>query len=55
MTGTLAWWFWGLVHVFFLVGARNRLTVILNWLWSYITYRPSTRLITGAVEYESQP
>lgn len=48
--GALAWWFWGFVHVFFLVGGRNRLTVILNWLWSYFTFRANTRLITGALE-----
>mgnify|MGYP003385467173 CR=1 FL=1 len=50
--GALAWWFWGLVHVFFLVGTRNRLTVIINWLWSYITFRASTRLITGPAAQE---
>jgi NADH:ubiquinone reductase (H+-translocating) len=45
--GAFAWWLWGVVHVLFLVGARNRLAVILNWAWSYFTFRASTRLITG--------
>jgi NADH dehydrogenase FAD-containing subunit/uncharacterized membrane protein YphA (DoxX/SURF4 family) len=45
--GALAWWFWGAAHVAFLVGGRNRTTVILDWLWAYLTYRRSTRLITG--------
>jgi NADH dehydrogenase/putative oxidoreductase len=45
--GALAWWFWGAAHVAFLVGGRNRATVILDWLWAYVTYRRSTRLITG--------
>jgi hypothetical protein len=42
-----AWWLWGAVHVAFLVGARNRLTVMLNWAWAYVTYRRGIRLITG--------
>lgn len=45
--GAIAWWFWGAAHVAFLVGGRNRATVILDWLWAYLTYRRSTRLITG--------
>ena len=50
LSGRIAWWLWGIVHVFFLVGGRNRLAVMLNWGWSYFSYRHSTRLITGAVE-----
>jgi NADH:ubiquinone reductase (H+-translocating) len=46
--GAPAWWFWGAVHVAYLVGGRNRATVLLDWLWAYLTYRRSTRLITGA-------
>ncbi len=45
--GALAWWFWGAAHVTLLVGGRNKATVILDWLWAYLTYRQSTRLITG--------
>src|SRR5258706_7059572 len=48
LSGVFAWWLWGVVHVFFLLGSRNRLAVVLNWLWSYVTYRASTRLITGS-------
>ena len=44
--GAPAWWFWGAAHVMFLVGGRNRATVILDWVWAYLTYRRSTRLIT---------
>ncbi|MEM8811751.1 MAG: FAD-dependent oxidoreductase [Pseudomonadota bacterium] len=47
LSGSLAWWLWGVVHVFFLLGTRNRLAVMMNWIWSYLTYRNSTRLITG--------
>jgi NADH dehydrogenase len=45
--GAPAWWLWGLAHVLLLTGGRNRATVVLNWLWAYITYRRGTRLITG--------
>ncbi len=48
LRGALAWWLWGVVHVLFLLGTKNRLSVALSWLWSYITYRASTRLITGS-------
>lgn len=47
LSGTAAWWLWGIVHVAFLVGARNRLAVMLDWFWSYLTFRRGTRLITG--------
>ena len=45
--GAPAWWFWGIAHVLLLGGGRNRVSVVLNWLWAYLTYRRSTRLITG--------
>jgi NADH dehydrogenase FAD-containing subunit len=44
--GAFAWWLWGAAHIAFLVGARNRLTVLVEWVWAYLTYRRSTRLIT---------
>ena len=47
LSGPLAWWLWGLVHIFFLVGARNRVAVAIEWFWAYLTFRRSTRLITG--------
>jgi len=45
--GAPAWWLWGLVHVGFLVGLRNRVSVMFDWFWAYLTYRAGTRLITG--------
>jgi len=45
-TGWPAWWLWGIVHIFFLIGLRNRLTVALSWLWIYTTGQRSARLIT---------
>jgi NADH dehydrogenase/putative oxidoreductase len=46
VTGATAWWLWGAVHVFFLVGVRNRLSVMLGWVWSYFTFDVGARLIT---------
>jgi NADH dehydrogenase len=46
ITGRVAWWVWGIAHIYFLVDLRNRLTVTLSWLWIYITGRRSARLIT---------
>jgi NADH:ubiquinone reductase (H+-translocating) len=48
LRGAAAWWLWSIAHVLFLVGSRNRVAVVLNWIWSYVTYRASTRLITGS-------
>ena len=46
VTGAMAWWLWGAVHVFFLVGVRNRLSVMFGWIWSYFTFDVGVRLIT---------
>jgi NADH:ubiquinone reductase (H+-translocating) len=45
--GRIAWLLWGLVHVYFLIGFRNRLAVLLDWLWAYVTFEHGSRLITG--------
>jgi NADH dehydrogenase len=47
LSGTLAWWLWGLAHIYFLIGFRNRLLVALNWAWTYVSLQRGTRLITG--------
>ena len=47
LDGTLAWLFWGLVHVFLLIGFRNQVIVMLDWVWSYVTFQSGARLITG--------
>jgi NADH:ubiquinone reductase (H+-translocating) len=44
--GRLAWWIWGLAHIYFLIGLRNRLAVALSWFWIYVTGNRSARLIT---------
>ena len=46
LTGRPAWWFWGIAHIFFLIGARSRATVAWNWLWTYFKGQHSARLIT---------
>jgi len=43
--GALAWWFWLIAHVFFLIGFRNRLAVLLNWAWSYWTFQRHARIV----------
>ncbi len=50
LSGVLAWWLWGIVHVLFLVDVRKRLTVAIEWFWAYLTYQRGTRLITGGRE-----
>jgi hypothetical protein len=55
LRGALAWWFWGAVHVGFLVDVRSRLSVMFDWLWAYLTYRSGTRLITGSGPAMSSP
>jgi NADH dehydrogenase len=47
LKGYLAWWFWLFLHIFKLIGFRNRLTVMTQWAFSYLTYQRSVRLITG--------
>ena len=44
--GWIAWWIWGLAHIYFLIGLRNRLAVALSWLWIYLTGNRSACLIT---------
>jgi len=46
LRGWLAWWIWGLAHIYFLIGVRNRLAVALSWLWVYVTGSRSAHLIT---------
>jgi len=45
--GWIAWWLWGVAHIYFLIDFRSRFIVALQWFWSYATYRRGARLITG--------
>jgi NADH dehydrogenase len=46
-SGVMAWWFWLAAHVFFLIGFRNRIVVLLNWAWAYWSYQRGARIILG--------
>ncbi len=47
ISGYFAWLAWLFIHIFFLIGFRNRIIVLLQWAWSYVTYERGARLITG--------
>jgi NADH dehydrogenase len=49
LSGFFAWLAWLFIHIFFLIGFRNRLIVLIQWAWSYWTYERGARLITGDV------
>lgn len=47
MKGWVAWWIWGIAHIYFLVGVPSPLVITVRWFWQYITYGRGARLITG--------
>src|SRR5271169_560581 len=59
LSGYFAWLAWLFIHILFLIGFRNRLLVMIQWAWSYLTYERGARLITGSDELpgwtQSQP
>ncbi len=54
LKGRLAWWFWLFLHIWKLIGFRNRLTVMTQWAFAYLTYQRSVRLITGDHPWDDQ-
>ncbi len=48
ISGVIAWYMWLVVHIMYLIGFRNRLLVLIQWTWSYVTFQRGTRLITDA-------
>jgi NADH dehydrogenase len=48
LRGWLAWWIWGIAHIYFLVGVPSPLLISIRWLWEYLTYGRGARLITGS-------
>jgi NADH dehydrogenase len=46
LRGALAWWIWGIAHIYFLIGMRHRLSVAINWLWNHARDQRAARLIT---------
>lgn len=55
ISGYFAWLAWLFIHIFFLIGFRNRVIVLLQWAWSYFTYERGARLITGATDLPGWP
>jgi NADH dehydrogenase len=53
--GFLAWLSWLFVHLIFLVGLRNRLLVLFQWTWSYLTFGRGARLIYGTFRPKKEP
>lgn len=53
-SGLLAWLLWCMVHIFFLIGFRNRMRVMMEWMWYYITFKPGARLLYEQPGYPSQ-
>jgi NADH dehydrogenase len=54
LKGYMAWWAWLMLHIYWLIGFRNRLSVMTQWAYSYMTYQRSTRLITGDETWPSK-
>ena len=55
LSGLIAWLLWAFVHVFLLIGFRNRLVVMREWMWAYFTRERSARLITDLGEESAPP
>jgi len=54
LTGFIGWMFWGIAHVYFLIGLRNRAVVAFSWLWNYLTYQRGARLIVDSAEAQDR-
>lgn len=55
LSGLIAWMAWLLIHIFYLIGFRNRLWVLAGWAWAYLTFRRGARLITGRRPFDRLP
>lgn len=51
LSGRMAWWAWMFIHLISIMGMRNKLNVMLNWVWNYITYSTSLRLLMRPTKY----
>ena len=54
-SGYFAWLFWLFAHVYFLIGFRNRLVVLLDWAWAYWSFARYARVVTGIERHETAP
>ncbi|MBB3226265.1 NADH dehydrogenase [Luteibacter sp. Sphag1AF] len=55
LSGIVAWWVWLIAHVYFLIGFRNRLVVLMDWASSYWTYQRHARIVQGAISRDDPP
>ena len=55
LTGFVAWIAWVLIHILLLIGFRNRLLVMIEWAWAYVTFNRGVRLITGTAALPRRP
>ncbi|MGA8428713.1 MAG: NAD(P)/FAD-dependent oxidoreductase [Candidatus Sulfotelmatobacter sp.] len=55
VSGFIAWLSWLFIHILFLIGFRNRVLVLIQWAWSYVTYERGARLITGSTYLPGWP
>ena len=55
LKGALAWWLWGIAHIYFLIGTRTRVNVAVNWLWIHTRNHRSARLITQGMPNGERP
>jgi len=55
LTGALAWWIWGIAHIYFLIGTRSRFVVAWSWLWIYLSGQHTARLITQKETVQNEP
>lgn len=54
LKGAIAWWTWGIAHIFFLIGTRSRVAVAWSWLWSFLTGQNAARIITRNTNYPAK-
>ena len=55
LSGYPAWLMWLVAHIFFLIGFRNRIAVLIDWAWAYWTFQRSARIVTGGIRSRPRP
>jgi len=55
LSGYPAWLMWLIAHIFFLIGFRNRIAVLIDWAWAYWTFQRSARIVTGGIRSRPRP
>jgi NADH dehydrogenase len=52
LSGRVAWWFWVVAHLVYLIGFRNRLVVLIDWAWAYVSYQRAARIVISEIRAE---